>query len=249
MRLDFFHARSVKLAAATLILSVGVAVAEPRHGIAMYGDPVLPPDFVSLPYVNPDAPKGGRIVIGERGGFDSLNPFILKGRAPWQLRFPGTIGFESLMGRNWDEPFTLYCLLCESIDVSDDRKTVEFVLREGIRFSDGSPVTVEDVMWSYETLGTEGHPRYHNLWNAIDSMEQTGERSIRFRFATEDRELGLLVGRRPILKKAQYDWRDFGESGTFVLVECSSLKSGTRLVQFGTFTVRSAAQLWRGERL
>lgn len=167
-----------------------------------------------MPYVNPDAPKGGRIVIGERGGFDSLNPFVLKGSAPWQLRFAGTIGFESLMGRSWDEPFTLYCLLCESIDVSDDRMTVEFTLRNDARFSDGSPVTVEDVMWSYETLGTLGHPRYHTLWNSIASMEQTGPLSLRFTFNTEDRELALLVGMRPILKKARYEGLDFAENGT-----------------------------------
>lgn len=197
-----------------MILCTQAGWAEPKHGIAMYGEPQLPPDFVSLPYVDADAPKGGRIVIGERGGFDSLNPFILKGSAPWQLRFAGTIGFESLMGRSWDEPFTLYCLLCESIDVSDDRMSAEFTLREEARFSDGSPVTVEDVMWSYETLGTLGHPRYHNLWNSIGSMEQTGPRSVKFTFNKEDRELALLVGMRPILKKARYDGLDFAESGT-----------------------------------
>jgi hypothetical protein len=89
------------------------AAAEPTHGIAMYGEPALPPDFVSLPYANPDAPKGGRIVQGEVGSFDSLNPHILKGNVPWQLRF---LAYESLMGRNWDEPFTLYGLLAESVE-------------------------------------------------------------------------------------------------------------------------------------
>ena len=214
MKTNRFRSLATGVAALALMTAAGFAQAGPSHGIAMYGEPVLPPDFVALPYVNPEAPKGGRIVIGERGGFDSLNPFILKGSAPWQLRFGGTIGFESLMGRSWDEPFTLYCLLCESIDVSDDRMSVEFTLRPEARFSDGSPVTVEDVMWSYEILGTAGHPRYHTLWNNIASMEQTGERSVRFTFNTEDRELALLVGMRPILKKAAYDGIDFAESGT-----------------------------------
>ncbi|MDA7424319.1 extracellular solute-binding protein [Thalassococcus lentus] len=221
MSIDYFQIpRQFLNPLGAAILSVAVlgstAHADKAHGIAMYGAPQLPPDFVSLPYVNPQAPKGGRIVIGERGGFDSLNPFVRKGTAPWQLRFSGTIGFESLMGRSWDEPFTLYCLLCESIDASDDRKTVTFTLRDEARFSDGSPVTVEDVMWSYETLGTVGHPRYHNLWKNIASMEQTGPRSVTFTFDSDDRELALLVGMRPVLKKAHYDGIDFAESGTDV---------------------------------
>ena len=175
----------------------------------MYGRPALPPDFVSLPYVNPDAPKGGRIVFGEPGGFDSLNPYILKGSAPWGL---GLLTVETLMGRSIDEPFTLYGLLAESIETDADRTWVEFTLRPEARFADGSPVTVEDVMWSYKTLGTLGHPRYQGAWAKVASMEQTGERSIRFTFNTADRELALLMGMRPILKKAQWAGKDFAAS-------------------------------------
>ncbi|MDB2598399.1 ABC transporter substrate-binding protein, partial [Paracoccaceae bacterium] len=111
----------------------------------MYGQPALPPDFVSLPYANPEAPQGGELKIGAVGGFDSVNPHILKGRSPWQLRF---WNYESLMGRSWDEPFTLYGLLAESIEVGTNREWVRFTLRPEARFSDGSPVTVEDVIWS-----------------------------------------------------------------------------------------------------
>ncbi len=186
------------------------ALAEPQHGIAMYGDPALPPDFVSLPYANPDAPKGGRIVQGEVGSFDSLNPHILKGNTPWQLRYLAT---ETLMGRSYDEPFTLYGLLAESIEVPEDRSWVEFTLRSEARFSDGSPVTVEDVLWSYETLGTEGHPRYQGSWAKIASSEAVGERTVRFTFSERDDELPLIMGLRPILKKAQWEGRDFAESG------------------------------------
>jgi peptide/nickel transport system substrate-binding protein len=185
----------------------------------MYGEPALPHDFVSLPYANPDAPTGGQIVTGEVGGFDSLNPYIRKGSVPWQLRF---LASESLMGRSYDEPFSLYGLLAESIETADDRSWVEFTLRAEARFSDGSPVTVEDVMWSYETLGTVGHPRYHGLWGKIDSMEQTGERSVRITFNVEDRELALITGLRPILKKAQWDGVDFAESGLDVIPITSS---------------------------
>ena len=176
----------------------------------MYGAPGLPPDFVSLPYANPEAPSGGRIVTGNTGGFDSLNPFILKGTAPWQLRF---LGYEGLLGRNWDEPFALYGLLAESVETGPNRNWVEFTLREEARFSDGSPVTVEDVIWSFETLGTQGHPIYLTFWTKVKGIEQTGRRSVRLTFNTDDRELALIAGLRPILKKAQWEGRAFTDSG------------------------------------
>jgi len=191
-------------------LAATVALAEPQHGIAMYGDPANPPDFVSLPYVNPDAPKGGRIVQGEVGSFDSLNPFILRGTVPWQLQF---LAFETLLGRSYDEPFTLYGLLAESVETDPDRTWVEFTLNPAAKFSDGSPVTIEDVMWSYQTLGTVGHPRYLGTWAKVEKMEQTGARSVRFTFNVADRELPLIMGMRPILQKAQWDGRDFTASG------------------------------------
>nr|WP_306004983.1 extracellular solute-binding protein [Aquicoccus porphyridii] len=187
-----------------------MAQAEPQHGISMYGAPGLPPDFVSLPYANPEAPRGGRIVTGNTGGFDSLNPFILKGTAPWQLRF---LGYEGLLGRNWDEPFALYGLLAESVETGPNRNWVEFTLREEARFSDGSPVTAEDVIWSFETLGTRGHPIYLTFWTKVKGIEQTGPRAVRLTFNTDDRELALIAGLRPILKKAQWEGRAFTDSG------------------------------------
>lgn len=203
--------RHVAASAVAIFLAslAGIATAEPRHGIAMHGDPAMPPDFVSLPYANPDAPKGGRIVLGESGGFDSLNPFIVKGQAP---SYVTNLTVETLMGRSLAEPFSLYGLLAESVDTDDARTYVEFTLREAAKFSDGSPVTVEDVLWSYETLGTVGNPRYAAAWKKVAKAEATGPRSVRFTFNTEDRELPLILGMRPILKKAQWEGKDFTES-------------------------------------
>jgi peptide/nickel transport system substrate-binding protein len=195
--------------AATLALFAAAAEAEPMHGIAMYGDPALPPDFVSLPQVNPDAPKGGTYRWGEAGSYDSFNPYVTKGRPALGI---STLTVETLMGRNYDEAFSLYGLLAESIDTDDARTYVEFTLRPEARFSDGSPVTVDDVMWSMETLGTQGNPRYAAAWKKIASMEKTGERSVRFTFNVEDRELPLILGLRPILKKAQWEGKDFAEA-------------------------------------
>lgn len=199
----YFH--SATLAAALVFLGSS-AGAEPKHGIAMYGEPALPQDFVSLPYANPDAPKGGRIIFGEAGGFDSMNPFIEKGRAPAGISL---LTIETLLGRSYDEAFSLYGVLAESVDTDEGRTYVEFTLRPEAKFSDGSPVTVEDVLWSMETLGTIGSPRYAAAWKKIASAEQTGERSVKFTFNTVDRELPLILGLRPILQKAQWDGKDF----------------------------------------
>ncbi|MFN7004442.1 MAG: ABC transporter substrate-binding protein, partial [Roseinatronobacter sp.] len=175
MRRDFFRHYRRNVAACAIVFQAlaphALADSEPRHGIAMYGEPALPPDLVSLPYANPDAPRGGRLVEGETGGFDSLNPFILKGTAPWQMRF---LAYESLMTRNLDEPFALYGVLAESVTVPEDRRWVEFSLNPAARFSDGSPVTVEDVIWSFETLGRQGHPRYLGFAAQTEAITQTG---------------------------------------------------------------------------
>ncbi|MTH64458.1 extracellular solute-binding protein [Paracoccus shanxieyensis] len=205
-----------------LALSVCVASmplaspAEPSHAIAMYGEPALKPGFTHLPYANPDAPKGGTIRLAESGTFDSLNPWILMGNPVWPIfTQPGLLA-EPLMIRSIDEPFTLYGLLAESVETDAARSWVEFTLRPEARFSDGSPVTVEDVMWSFQTLGTKGHPRYTSTWSRVEKMEQTGPRSVRLTFNTPDRELALLMGMRPILQKAQWQGRDFDRSGLTV---------------------------------
>ncbi|KNX42505.1 Nickel-binding periplasmic protein precursor [Roseovarius tolerans] len=210
MRSEFFRLFRAGLCAMILAGTASQTLGAPAHGIAMYGDPALPPDFVSLPYANPDAPKGGRVVTGNVGGFDSLNPFILRGSPPWQL---GHLTHETLLGRSWDEPFTLYGLLAESVETDEARTWVEFTLREAARFSDGSPVTVEDVIWSFETLGTQGHPRYRGFWSKVGRIAQTGPRSLRLEFTEADRELALLAGLRPILQKAQWQGRDIAEAG------------------------------------
>lgn len=189
-----------------LVLAAQSALAQSKHGIAMYGEPALPPDFVSLPYANPDAPKGGRIVFGEAGTYDSLNPYIVKGQVPAGVSL---LTVETLLGRSYDEPFALYGVLAESIETDEARTWVQFTLRESARFSDGSPVTVEDVIWSFEKLGTEGSPRYAGAWKKIAKSEKIGERGVKFTFAEVDRELPLILGLRPILKKTQWEGKDF----------------------------------------
>ncbi|MDB4081005.1 extracellular solute-binding protein [Amylibacter sp.] len=204
------HHSKLKAFISILFICIGTStLADAKHGIAMYGEPDLPQDFVSLPYVNTNAPQGGRLIFGERGGFDSFNPFILKGKAPYGIK---AHTFETLLGRSYDEPFTLYGLLAESVETSETRDWVEFTLRKEARFSDNTPVTIEDVIWSYETLGTVGHPRYVRSWGKVLRVEKTGERSVRFYSDSGDQELPLILGLRPILKKSDFDNRDFATS-------------------------------------
>jgi len=207
-----FWLRFVLVLGMVLMLLVGLmdnGHAQPAHGIAMYGQPALEPGYTHLSYAKPDAAKGGRMEYGFAGSFDSLNPWIVKGRAPWAIR---SLVYEPLMGRNWDEPFSLYGLLAKTIETGDERDWVEFTLREEARFSNGNPVTVEDVIWSFEILGTKGHPRYRTAWNKIESITQTGERSVRIDFNVIDREIPLIIGLRPILPKSEWEGREFDES-------------------------------------
>lgn len=204
-------------AGAAILVAMGATtvMAQPQHGIAMYGDPALPPDFAFLPYVNPNAPIGGRIVTAEVGSFDSLNPYVRRGSVPWQLTYLVT---ETLMGRSLDEPFTLYGLLAESMEVGPNREWVEYTLRPEATFSDGSPVTVDDVIWSYETLGTQGHGRYASFWSQVETIEQTGDRSLRITFNSDNQELAMLAGIRPILKRDQWEGIDIAESDGLTVI-------------------------------
>nr|WP_273499870.1 extracellular solute-binding protein [Paracoccus sphaerophysae] len=201
--------RVLALSLATVAAMPLASAAEPSHALAMYGEPALPPTLESLPYADPQAPKGGTIRFAEPGGFDSLKPWVLKGNAAWGV---GVHVAEPLMLRSIDEPFTLYCLLCETVDTDPDRSWVEFTLRPEARFSDGTPVTAEDVIWSFQTLGTQGHPRYAGAWAKVARIAPVGARGIRIEFAEEDRELPLLMGMRPVLKKAQWGGKDFAAS-------------------------------------
>ena len=193
----------------TPLIASGVAVAEPSHGIAVHGEPALAKDFDSLSYVNPAAPRGGTIVYGERGRFDSLNPFIVKGRSPSSLR---PLIFESLMVRSWDEPFTVYGLLAETIEVDEARSWVEFTLNSEARFSSGDPVTVDDVIFSMEILRDKGRPNHRTYYTRVSKVSSPHDGTIRFEFAEPDRELPLLLGLMPILSRADWVGRDFSRT-------------------------------------
>jgi peptide/nickel transport system substrate-binding protein len=206
---DFTNFVRAFISLAALCMLVVTANATPQHGIAMHGEPALAADFKHLPYVNPDAPQGGALRMAITGSFDSLSPFILKGTPVMGVR---TYVFETLMGRNWDEPFALYGLLAESIDVSDDRQTFTFKIRPEAKFSDGKPVTAADVVFSVEILRDKGLPRYKNSYSKITKMETPDDHTVIVHQEVGDRELPLIVGWMPIIPKHDWEGKAFEES-------------------------------------
>lgn len=188
---------------------------EPSHAIAMHGEPDLPADFAHFPYVNPDAPKGGRVDYAVSGSFDSLNPFIVQGDGARGLfdQFFGFNVFETLMARSRDEAFTLYPLIAESVETDEDRSFVAFTLDPAARFSDGEPIRPEDVVFTMELLRDKGRPLYRNWIGLVETMEIVGERGVRFTFKPEaDREIPLLLALLPILPEHATDVERFDRS-------------------------------------
>lgn len=184
--------------------------AEISHGIAMHGAPALPPDFTHLPYVNPDAPKGGRVVLGQHGTFDSLTPFIIRGIAAAGLR---DYVYESLLGRSLDEPFSLYGLLARGIEVPPDRSYIVFHLDPRARFSDGRPVTTDDVIFSWEQLKEKGPPFMRAHYRTVLKTTVVAPGSVRFDFDTHgNREAPLLLGLMPVLPKHLIDPATFEQT-------------------------------------
>jgi peptide/nickel transport system substrate-binding protein len=182
-----------------LLLFLPDAHAEPAHGIALYGAPKQPAGFTHFSYVNPDAPKGGRLVLGAFGSFDSLNPLIIKGVAVNGVR---DFTIESLMARGLDEPFTLYGLIAEGVDVPEDRSSVTFHLNPKARFSDGVPITADDVIFSLQLLKGKGRPNHRTYYAKVAKTERLSDHAVRFTFdAAGDREVPLIIGLMPVLPK------------------------------------------------
>ena len=206
----------------------------PTHGIAMYGQPALPADFPHLPYVNPDAPKGGRLDLAYLGAFDSLNPYNVKALSTAQ----GLIGnvYQSLMIRSADEPFTLYGLIAKEIETDEARDRVIFHLDPRAHFSDGSPITSDDVVFSFQLLKEKGRPQQRAAYSLVKSIEAPDSHTVRMDLTgANDRELPMTLALMPVLSRAHTDAAHFEDqtleipvgSGPYVVAE---VKPGERLV-------------------
>jgi peptide/nickel transport system substrate-binding protein len=234
--MNYLHHTLPLLGAAALLAALpDPAPAEPAHGIAMIGDPALPAGFDHLPYVNPDASRGGRVTYGVIGSFDSLNPMIVQGgltsaRGLSTDTLVGNLVFESLLMRSSDEPFTLYGFIAETVETPPDRSWVEFTLNPKAHFSDGTAVTVDDVVFSLELLRDKGRPNYRSYYSKVERIERVGERGVRFHIANaHDRELPLILGLMPVLPKHAIKAETFDKStlvpmvgtGPYLLAEVS----------------------------
>ncbi|OAN50267.1 hypothetical protein A6A04_02370 [Paramagnetospirillum marisnigri] len=196
----------------SLLLSPTAGFAEPvkpipaAHGIAMHGALKYPAGFKHFDYADPHAPKGGEARLAEIGGWDSLNPFIVKGEPPGGADLP----FETLMTGSADEAFSEYGLIAESIETPADRSWVIFTLRPQARWHDGKPITADDVIFSLDILKAKGHPRFRFYYAAVDKAEKLAERRVKFSFKPGDnRELPLILGQLPVLPRHYWQGRDF----------------------------------------
>ena len=203
------------VAALFVMIAASAAAADaPEHGIASHGEPALPADFRHLPYVDPGAPKGGRIAYGVVGTFDNLNPFILKSmrttaRGMWDPQF-GQLTYESLMRRSRDEPFTLYGLLAETVQLDEARSYIQFNLNPLARWSDGVPVTADDLVFTMELLRDKGRPPFSNRLDPVAQMTKIDERSVRFDLKEDaGHEYALILGLMPVLPKHATDVESF----------------------------------------
>jgi len=202
--------RSVAAAALLIGIAGAASAGGPQHGIAMHGEPAYSAGFSHFRYANPDAPKGGRLTQAYVGTFDSLNPLIVRGNAFQYVR-----GFviESLLARGFDEPFTLYGLIAERVETDDERTFVTFHLNPLARFSDGKPVTADDVLFSWRVLRDKGRPNHRGYYSKVSRAEKIGESAVRFDFGKEpDRELPLILGLMPVLPRHAINADKFDET-------------------------------------
>ena len=180
-----------------------------RHGVSMHGDLKYPESFQHFDYVNPNAPKGGTVRLGSQGTFDTFNSFIIKGNPAAGLGFM----YDTLMASSSDEAFSQYGLLAEKMHMPEDRSWVAFTLRKEARWHDGRPVSVEDVIWTFNTLVTKGTPFYRFYYGNVSEVIKTSERRVRFNFKVgENRELPLIIGQLTVLPKHYWDGKDFNKT-------------------------------------
>ncbi|HEY1301476.1 MAG TPA: extracellular solute-binding protein, partial [Stellaceae bacterium] len=200
--------RKVAAAAVGVFVLLGAAAtaAVATYGLSLFGDLKYGPDFTHFDYTNPQAPKGGTMRLSAIGTFDTLNPFVIKGVPAAGIRQI----FDTLSTAAEDEPASEYGLVAQSIEKAPDKLSVLYTLRPEAKFHDGTPMTPDDVVWTFETLRAKGQPMYRSYYGDVSKVEKEGERGVRFTFkTTQNRELPQILGQMPVLSKKYWSGRDF----------------------------------------
>ena len=241
--------RFIKILILSLCLGLTTmpAHAADKHGVALHGDVKYPPHFSHFDYTNPNAPKGGTLRMGVVGTYDTLNPFIIKGSPASGI---SGLLYETLMEQSYDEAFSVYGLIAESINISPKNDSVTFTLRKQAQWHDEKPITAADVKWSFETLMAEGAPFYKAYYSDIKDVIINNPHSVTFTFKnTNNKELPLVIGQIPILPK--HYWTDgtrkFNETSLIPPLGSGPYKISN--VQAGRSIKFERAKNWWGKNL
>jgi microcin C transport system substrate-binding protein len=185
------------------------AAAAGSYGLSLFGELKYGPRFTHFDYANPDAPKGGAMKFAAIGTYDTLNPFIIQGVAATGIMMT----FDTLMSPSEDEPASEYGLVAESAEIAADRLSVLYTLRKEARFHDGSPITPEDVVWTFDELRHKGSPMYATYYADVKTAAAEGASGVRFTFkSANNRELPVILGEMPVLSKKYWSGRDFAKT-------------------------------------
>jgi len=189
-----------------IFLSPSILRAEEIYGLAMHGLPKYGAGFEHLDYANPDAPKGGTLKMSAIGTFDSLNPFALKGKAAQGLN----LYYDRLMARVWDEPFTMYPLIAERVEVTKDRSGITIHVNPKAKFHDGSPITADDIIFSFKTLKEHGRPNMRRIYKLVKKIEKINGLTVSFSFGDGyDQETVMIIAMMPVLSESWWQNKAF----------------------------------------
>ncbi len=206
-------------------MSFSAHAQEAPFGLAMHGQAKYSAKDTHLSYANPDSPKGGALKIAAIGTFDSLNPYSIKGIAAKNMN----LVYDRLMRRVWDEPFTMYPLIAQHVEIAQDRSAITFYINEKARFHDGSPITATDVLFSYETLKTHGRPNMRNVYKLVSGAEILGSHKIKFTLGEDrTRETVMIIAMMPVLSEKWWSAHEFDSTTT----EIPLLNGAYRIKEF-----------------
>ncbi|MBL0941131.1 MAG: ABC transporter substrate-binding protein [Alphaproteobacteria bacterium] len=233
-------------------MSIALATFEkpyPSHGIDLYNQLKYAEDFKNFDYVNPNAPKGGELILAAIGGFDSLNPFVIKGvPAAGMTYIYASYFYATLLAHSSDEPLAAYGYIAEKIELAPDRSWIIFTLRKNATFHDGTSITPEDVIFTFNTLKEKGNPFFKAYYREIINVEQVGKNQVKFSLLSgKNLELPVIVGDMPILSKNYYTKHNFEDAGLVLPLGSGPYK--IEAIDAGKSITYKRIENWWGENL